>query len=114
MKFSFYSLESDRELKMRSLAKSYDSSLPEDIYFCGIVFVVVKQLMISTKWVKQEYHKVKRKHNVEYLKPPGKLQPRLAPPGPYRPPPSRPQAAGPSSYRWRSLTSLSRWTRPVF
>ena len=75
----FKLLESERELKMRFLAKSFESSLPEDIHFCGLVFEVVKQLMISTKWVNQEYHKVKRKHNVQYLKPPGKPQP---PPGP--------------------------------
>ena len=68
----FKLLESDRELKMRFLAKSFESSLPEDIHFCGLVFEVAKQLMISTKWIKQEYHKVKRKHNVQYLKPQGK------------------------------------------
>ena len=44
-------LESDQELKMRFLAKSFESSLPENIHFCGLVFDVVKQLMISTKWV---------------------------------------------------------------
>jgi hypothetical protein len=60
---------------MRYVAKSFESNLPEDIHFCGLVFEVVKQIVVSTKWLKQEYLKIKRKYNVQFMKPPSSNKP---------------------------------------
>ena len=49
---------------MRYLAKSFDSNLPEEIHFCGLVFEVAKQILVSNKYFSSEYVKIKRKHNV--------------------------------------------------
>ena len=55
-------------MKMRYTARGFESNLPEDIHFCGLVFEIVKQIVVSRKWIKQEYYKIKRKYNVQYKK----------------------------------------------
>ena len=40
------------------------------MHFSGLIFEIVKQIMVSKKWFSQEYIKVKRKYNVQYMKPP--------------------------------------------
>jgi hypothetical protein len=55
---------------MRFTAKSFDSNIPDDVHFSGLIFEMVKQIMVSKKWFNQEYMKVKRKYNVQYMKPP--------------------------------------------
>jgi hypothetical protein len=43
-------LMNDRDLKMRYIARSFESNLPEDIHFSGLVFEIVKQLVVSRRW----------------------------------------------------------------
>ena len=64
------------EIKMRYIAKSFESNLPEDIHFCGLIFEMVKQIVVSKKWFQLEYLKVKKKYNVQFQKiPPPNMQP---------------------------------------
>jgi hypothetical protein len=65
----------ERDLKMRYIAKSFESNLPEDIHFCGLIFEIAKQIIVSKKWFTQEYIKIKRKYNVQYQKPPSTNKP---------------------------------------
>ena len=52
------------DLQMRCTAKSFDSNIPDDVHFSGLIFEMVKQIMVSKKWFNHEYIKVKRKYNV--------------------------------------------------
>jgi hypothetical protein len=60
----FKLLMNEKELKIKNSAKSVEMNLPEDIHFCGLIFEMVKQLIVSKKWFHQEYLKVKRKYNI--------------------------------------------------
>lgn len=60
----------DKDMKMRYIAKTFESNLPDDIHFCGLIFEMVKQLVVSKKWFSQEYMKVKKKYNLQFIKPP--------------------------------------------
>jgi hypothetical protein len=68
--FEFKFLLNEKEMRMRYMARAWEFNLPDDIHFSGLIFEIVKQIMVSKKWFSQEYMKVKKKYNLSFMKPP--------------------------------------------
>lgn len=62
----------EKEMRLRFTARHFESNLPEEVHFCGLIFEIVKQLFVSSRWFNQEYMKVKKKYSVQFKKAPAR------------------------------------------